>query len=216
MEGFTKIIDILKIPLKVLLPAAWLFSAAMILFPNSWLEKLGLLQCKEESQFVLGLIFLITSCLILVYVFIYLKGQIINIISKLFMNRSTIKAFSKMSDTEKSIILKVYHSPNITCELDYGQPVVKGLIARHYLYGGGDQLVRTSIFSTAMPVKLTLQPFIYNALNYYKDKLDKEIKKAEKKISKAKNQTKISKLSNSLEELKGYYEIYFNGDRYNG
>jgi hypothetical protein len=214
MAWLTKIIEVLKIPMKVLLPAAWLFSAAMTLFSNSWLEKLGLLQWKEESQFVLGLIFLITSCLILVYVFIYFKGEITNIISKLSMNRTTIKAFLKMSNTEKAIILKVYHSPNITCELDYSHPIIHSLLARRYLYSGGEQLVTPDIFSNAMLIKLTLQPFIFNALNYYKEKLAKDIKKTEKKLGKAKKQSKINKLNGSLEVLKGYYEIYFNGDRY--
>lgn len=215
-DWITKIVEILKIPVRVLLPAAWLFSAATTLFPYKWLHKLGLWQWTNENKFILGLIFLITSCLILVYVFIFLKTQITKIISKLFMNRTTINAFAKMSDTEKAIILKVYNSPNITCELDFGHPVIKGLIARHYLYGGGEQLVRTSAFSTAMPIKLTLQPFIYNALNYLEDKLVKEIEKTKKKINKCKKQSKISKLNNYLKELEGYYKMYFDGDMYNG
>ena len=212
MAWITKLVEFLKIPVKVLLPATWLFSAAVILFPDRWLDKLGVLQWKIGNQFALGLIFLITSCLILVYSFIYLKKQTSKAISRLSLNRATIKSFFKMSDIEKAIILKVYHSPNITCELDYGQPVVKGLIARHYLYGGGEQRVITSAFSTALPVKLTLQPYIYDALNYYKNKLAKQIQQIERKLSKKKKQSSNSKLNARLEELKGYYNMYFNGD----
>ncbi len=212
MAWITKLVDFLKIPVKVLLPATWLFSAAVILFPDRWLDKLGVLQWKNGNQFALGLLFLITSCLILVYSFIYLKKQTSKAISRLSLNRATIKSFFKMSDIEKAIILKVYHSPNITCELDYGHPVVKGLIARQYLYGGGDQLVKMNFFSNAIPIRLTLQPYIYDALNYYKSKLAKQIQQIERKLSRKKKQSSNSKLNARLEELKGYYNMYFNGD----
>ncbi|MDY4231611.1 super-infection exclusion protein B [Faecousia sp.] len=209
MEWITKLIDLLKVPLKVLLPSAWLFSSAMTLFPDRWLEKLGLLEWKNEHLFAFGLILIITSCLILVYSFIYTKSKITHLISKLFLNRNTMKKFSSMSDVEKAIILKLYHSPAFTCELDYGQPVIKGLVARNYLYGGGQQLVRTSLYSTALPVKLTLQPFVYQALDYYKEKLSREIEKTEKKIAKTKRESKLSKLNYKLYELKDCYEAYF-------
>ena len=75
MEWITKLIDLLQVPLKVLLPSAWLFSSAMTLFPDNWLEKLGLLEWKNEHQFAFGLILIITSCLILVYSFIYVKSK---------------------------------------------------------------------------------------------------------------------------------------------
>ena len=61
MEWITKLIDLLKVPLKVLLPSAWLFSSAMTLFPDRWLEKLGLLEWKNGHQFAFGLILIITS-----------------------------------------------------------------------------------------------------------------------------------------------------------
>ena len=216
MTWLTKLIENLKIPLKVILPAIWLFSAAISLFSDKWLAKLGLLEWKRENQFILGLIFLIASCFILVYIFIYIKIKIINAISNLFMNRNTIKKFSKMSDAEKIILLKVYHSPNITCELDFCQPIVKGLIARNYLYGGGQQIVQTIPFSTVVPIKLTLQPFIYNALTYLEDKLIYKIRKIENKINKTNNQDKIKKLNLKLKDLKEIKAMYFNGEIYHG
>lgn len=125
-----------------------------------------------------------------------------------------MKRISNMSDIERVIILKLYHSTAFTCELDYGQPVIKGLVARNYLYGGGQQLVRTPLYSTVLPVKLTLQPFVYRALDYYRDKLSREIQKTEKRISKAKSKTKLDKLKVKLNELNDCYEAYYNESIY--
>ncbi len=209
LEWISKLIDILKVPLKVLLPSSWIFSSIMTFSPDAWLKKVGLLEWKNENQFVFGLMFIITSCLILVYAFIYATSIITTFISKFFLNRNTMKRFSRMSDFEKVIILKLYHAPTFTCELDYGHPVVKGLVARNYLYAGDHQLIQTTIFSTALPIKLTLQPFVYRALDYYKEKLSREIEKTEKRLKKTKNNKKRSCFSQKLNELKDYYEAYF-------
>ena len=214
MEWISKLVDILKVPLKVILPSSWLFSSAMAFFPDKWLGKLGLLEWRNDYKFVFGLAFIITTCLILVYSFIFAKSKISHFVSKLFMNRNTMKRISNMSDIERVILLKLYHSPAFTCELDYGQPVIKGLVARNYLYGGGQQLVRTPLYSTALPIKLTLQPFVYRALDYYRDKLSREIQKTENRISKAKSKTKLDKLKIKLNELKDCYEAYYNESIY--
>lgn len=42
MEVKFNIPDWLKIPLNILLPAIWLFSGMLLLFPDSWLETLYL------------------------------------------------------------------------------------------------------------------------------------------------------------------------------
>ncbi len=214
MEWISKLVDILKVPLKVILPSSWLFSSAMAFFPDKWLGKLGLLEWRNDYRFIFGLVFIISTCLILVYLFIFAKSKISNFVSKLFMNRNTMKRISNMSDIERVIILKLYHSPAFTCELDYGQPVIKGLVARNYLYGGGQQLIRTPLYSTALPVKLTLLPFVYRALDYYRDKLSRDIQKTEKRISKAKRKTKLDKLGIKLNELKDCYEAYYNESIY--
>lgn len=133
MEWISKLADVLKVPLKVLLPSSWLFSSAMAFLPNKWLNKLGLLAWRNEYKFVLGLVFVITTCLILVYSFIFAKSKIASWVSKRFMNRNTMRRILSMSDIERVIILKLYHSPAFTCELDYGEPVIKGLLARNYL-----------------------------------------------------------------------------------
>ena len=74
MEVKLNIPEWLKIPLNVLLPALWLFNGMLLLIPDKWLNMLYLLKWKNENGFTIGLSFLIVSCLLLVYLFFYLKN----------------------------------------------------------------------------------------------------------------------------------------------
>ena len=50
MEVKLNIPDWLKIPLNVLLPAIWLISGMLLLFPDKWLTTLYLLEWKIENE----------------------------------------------------------------------------------------------------------------------------------------------------------------------
>ena len=64
MEQLINVINVLKIPLKVLIPTACLCCGALLLLEEEILEKLYLLQWKNENGFIIGVIFLITISLI--------------------------------------------------------------------------------------------------------------------------------------------------------
>ena len=92
MEWLSKLVNVLKIPLKILLPAAWLFSGLMTLLPAEVLEKFSLLDWKNENGFVFGLLFLITSCLIAIYVIYFAKEKLSDVIFQEYPNW-TIRAW---------------------------------------------------------------------------------------------------------------------------
>jgi len=115
-----------------------------------------------------------------------------------------------MSNMEIAIIIELYNSPGYSNTLNYNDPIVKGLLARNFIYGGG-QFVELG-FDNSLPMKFALQPLIYQALDYYKPKLEKEICKLESKIHKEKNETKKTQLAKSLKNMKENYNgIYNNG-----
>lgn len=161
MEWFSKVVDVLKIPLKILLPALWLFSGALTFLNEDVLTKLYLLEWKNENGFILGLIFVITSCFIVVYACFHLKDRLSNLIFKLTLKRKTMKRIFKLNDMELSVILRLYNSPGYSYTLDYNEPIIQGLLARNLIYSGSQQRVTMSVVDNAVPLRLTLQPFVY-------------------------------------------------------
>ena len=105
-----------------------------------------------------------------------------------------------MNETEQAIIFKLYFSPGYTHQLDYNQPIVQGLLARKYIYMGGQQQVSLDIRTNCIPAFFTLQPFVYQSLNHHKDKLEKKINRLEQKLQKRKTSNRISKRLDSLKD----------------
>ena len=134
MEVKFDIPEWLKIPLNILLPAIWIFSGMLLLFPDSWLETLYLLEWRNEKGFAIGLTFTVVSCLLLVYFLFYTKKLISAVLYKVTYKRKTMHRITGMNDTERAIIFKLYNSKGYTCDLDYNQPLTQGLLARNYIY----------------------------------------------------------------------------------
>lgn len=211
MEVKFNIPDWLKIPLNILLPAIWIFSGMLLLFPDSWLETLYLLEWRNEKGFAIGLTFVVASCLLLMYFLFYLKKLISTIMYNLTYKRKTMRRIADMNDAERAIIFKLYNSLGYTCELDYNQPLTQGLLARNYIYMGGQQQVTLDVFSNCIPARFTLQPFVYQTLDYYRPKIEKYIEKMEKHVSKTKNVSKKKKLSSEISITRENYDYMYGG-----
>ncbi len=203
--------DWLKIPLKILLPALWIFSGTMILLPDEWLQKLYLLEWAQKNGFAFGLIFVVDSCLLLVYLVFYAAKKVCSLYYKLTLKRRTFKNITNMSDIQQAIIYKLYNSPGFTAQLDFNQPVVQGLLGLNYIFMGGQQQVTMYRLSNSIPALFTLQPFVYQALDHYRPKLEKEIEKMERKTGKVKDASKKKLLAEKLQNAREHYDVMYNG-----
>lgn len=216
MDWITKAIDILKIPLKILLPALWIFSGLMTLLNDEVLLKFNLLDWKTENGFVFGLMFLITSCLIVVYLGYFLKEKVADIYTRLTRNRRTIKRLGRMNGTQLAIIRKLYTSEGYTATLNFSEPLVQALLAEGYIYAGGEQLVSVDTRNNVIYTKFTLQPFVCWALDYYKPKIAKHISKQEERVDKEKEPNKKARLLDELSNIKENYKLFYDGGNENG
>ena len=88
MEWLNKIPNWIRIPIKVLLPALTIFSGIMLFSGDNVIEALYMSDFKEKNGSSLGLIFIITLSLEIVYAFYYLhdKYKVYNIPKKLQSN----------------------------------------------------------------------------------------------------------------------------------
>ena len=110
---------------------------------------------------------------------------------------------------ERDILLKMYNMPGYTMDIDFNHPVTKALLARNYVYTGNNQIVSMDVFTNEMPIKVTLQPFVYQAFDYLKIKMKREICKLEKRISKEKNVQIKQKNTEELIQMKQTFtEMY--------
>lgn len=214
MEFTLNIPDWLKIPINILLPALWLVSGILLFLPDTVLEQFYLLDLCNKHGSKIGLAFVVTSALLFMYAFFFVKKLISAIIYKLTFKWKTMNRISEMNDAEKGIIVRLYNSPGYSGQLDYNQPIVQGLLARNYIYMGGTQQVTAYLDSNAIYANVTLQPFVYQTLDHYQAKMEKIMSKLEKKISKGKKAEKKSKLRKELSDLRGIYDLIYNGGIY--
>lgn len=200
MDWISKLISTLKIPLKILLPTACIFSGVMIFLPDTILSKLNLLEWSNENGFVFGLLFTISICLITIYVLYYFGDKLKNLILKLTLNRRTAKKMAKFSDRECELIIYLYKQEGYTGTIDYSDPVTKSLIARRYVYIGNNALVEVGL-GNEMITNGTLQPFVWQSLNWLEQKLERRINKLNIKKAKTKKTNKLFALEKELSEL---------------
>lgn len=205
----------LKIPLHILLPALWIFGCLVLFLPDTILEKINILSWRNENGFWIGVGFLIVTCLLIIYVVYFGITLTRSVFLNITRNRRTINKISRMNDMEQAIIFHMYNKPGYTMELDYNDPITKGLLARNYIYTGNNQIISMDVFTNALPIKATLQPFVYQAIDAMKPKMKKEIKKQESKIKKETNASKKQKLNEEIIDMKKMFEDIF-GEIYVG
>ena len=192
MEGIIKkIIEYIKIPLKVLLPAVCIFSGFVLLASDNLLGKLNLLEWSNKNGFVFGLLFIISLSLIIVYFLLFLKDTAFLVWNKSNHLRKHFKRIVELNDMELAIIAYMYNSPGYTQSLDYNKAIVQGLASRGYIYSGGSQYVRMSVLDPSLHINFCLQTFVWKALDKYLPILYQKCEKLSKELPKTKCKWKI-------------------------
>ena len=206
MDNVPKFLKILNIPLKILLPSVCVFTGLILFLPEKVLNKLYLYEWKNENGFVLGLFFIISLTLILIYVLYFVIKFVRRKVNLIFRKRRSFKSLKELNGVELSIIAYVYSSPNYTSVFDYNQPIIKGLLERGYLYTGSQQLVYDYI--EGIKLNVMLMPNIIECLDYYLPKLKNEIVELRKKLNDEKDINKQNKIKENLENLEDWYESF--------
>lgn len=209
MEFLSKLIDIVKVPLKVLLPAVWLFSGIITLSNDVLLSRLHIQDWCNDNRFIFGIIFLVTSCLVLVYIIIFLKDKIASLISDATRHKKIMKKIMALDDTRLGVIVEMYNSPGYSKAYNYCEPIIQSMCSEGYLYSGSQQLVTIDVFTNEMPVKFTLRASIFQTLNHYKPKLEKDIEKLKKRIAGERNLNNKEILQNQLNNLIDNYNFIY-------
>lgn len=209
MEVKLNIPDWLKIPLKIVIPTAFIASGCLVMLPKDILSLLYLLEWRDNYGFYIGLLFLISASLIVVYFLYYLKVGFCILWNKFFAKRQTIKRIMEMNVAEQTVIFGLYHSDSYTAKLDYNQPIVKGLLFRGYIYTGSDQMVTTDPYTNRVPINCTLQPSVYQALTYSERKLQKRMQKLSNRIQRVKDTQKKERLQRKYDDLKDNYNNFY-------
>ncbi len=75
------------------------------------------------------------------------------------------------------------------------------------------QQVTLDVYTNSITAKFTLQPFVYQTLDYYKDKLEKEIVKQKKRVEKSRKPDKKKKLQEELENIQDHFNDIYDGGR---
>lgn len=203
MELWSKLIEIIKIPLKILLPSVWVFSTILLFSSDSFIEKINLVEFREKNGFYFGLIFLISTSLIIIYLIHFLYQKIYKLISAHNANKKNLKIIFNLNEVEQGCILKLYNSEIYTECLSYTEPIVKGLIARRFIYIGNNAQLEMD-YNGDYGVKCTLQPHVYNALRWGEEEISKKMKKLLKRKSQKKNTIKLDK---KIDTLQHYQKI---------
>jgi hypothetical protein len=167
-EWVTKLISVIKIPIKILIPAIWLFSFIVIISSDGFLSQLGVLEWRNNNKFVFGLLLLISSCLIAIYVLYYLIRFLAWLFQNKFFKLRYAAKIIKLSQKEKEILLYLFNSDGYTNSIDYADPVIKRLIARDYIYIGNN--VPVTGYGNQMIVNGTLQPAVWKTMEWLKNK----------------------------------------------
>ena len=205
-EWFSKIISVVKIPLRILLPTVCLFSAFFVFATDEVLDKLGMLTWSKDNKFAFGISFIISMCLLLVYCISFIKSKLVEIYRNKTLNKKSLKSFADLSDAEKGIILYLYNSDGFTNTIDYANPIVKGLIYRNYIFIGNNVPCQLD-WNNRIMIQGTLQPFVWQALDWLGNKADEEINKLQQKKLKCKDSKKKDKIEKEIAEIQELVSI---------
>lgn len=120
-------IALLKLPPSIL-SALSLGSGLVLFLPNWILIKLGLNNMLPIWRTIIGIIFIITSCLLAIYVLIKLFKILARFIELFFTKISISKTINALSDEELKILIMLYRTPNFSSNLPLSDGITSRLI----------------------------------------------------------------------------------------
>ena len=128
-EAIKNFIEFLKLP-PTILAALAMVSGAILFLPEFLLDKFGLSNISDLWKNIIGLVFLITSALLFIYLVIYICKKASVLCSKMVFKRNFSLNMKSLSPQEKAILMKLYNEPNWTADLQSFDGIVARLVSK--------------------------------------------------------------------------------------
>lgn len=198
MDWFTKIPEWIKIPVKILLPALWLFSFLILIISEEFLNKIFLLEFRNQNGFVIGLIFIISTTLIISYGGSYLFDKIKKYINK----NEKINMLFSLTGKEKEVLFGMFNSDSKAGLFDMSDPVIHSLLNRGLIGQGQQQASSEYLMYGIIALNYYIFPYVVQLLENGFFYLEKKQKKLNNKLKHCKNSNKKKKLDEKLKHCK--------------
>ena len=202
MEWLSKLPQWVKIPLKIFLPGMTIFSGLIMFSNDNLLEKLYLLEFRENNGFVFGLLFTICISLIIVYIIYFVYKKMNKVCDSFFLERKYYKLFNDLADVYKKQLILMYKSPTHSLKMDMNNSVTSYLEAIHAI-GRSNISVMHTMFD------YYLQPWVEKSIQRLCNEIDNKIIKARKKARKLCNETEINKINDEIKKIEEFL-LYVN------
>lgn len=206
MDWLNKIPNWIKIPLKILLPALFIFSGFLLLIDDNLAEKLYLKDFRQGNGFAFGIIFTITLSLILVYIIVFASKPImLRINAKRYKHRIK-KQIHEMQDAEKIVIYGLFNEPTHAFKFPMSDPTINLLKAKDFVFTYTQETDAITYFGHRA-INYIIQPIVLECLQEMLKKIDKKALKIKKNIKKCKDSNKKARLQ---EQSKMYQNLVKN------
>lgn len=192
---------LIQLPIKVTVVMLTLCSGIILMSNDSILGRLYLLEFREKYGFVIGLTFLLSVCTIVVYSATYLFTAISD---GMFTERKQWKQAKRLltlNPYELGLIYSLYSRPNYTENVNIFEPMIQGLLQRHYIYTSRMHYMSFDRYGNPTPIPVTLQPDVVSILLFLEEKADSELTRLEKKLQTEKRTEKIVKLNEEIHAI---------------
>jgi len=152
MEWLSKIVDIIKIPIKYFW-MIFLMSLFLISLPDSWLNNIKLLDFRNTYHLYISLALIITLCLITVESSLFIYRKIKSNFSLKNYKKNLLTNLTRLDPQEQSVLREFFLQNQNTLRLPYDEPIVAGLIKKGILKIIG-QLGEKSLAGVLLPIEI--------------------------------------------------------------
>ena len=165
MEFLKSIFDLTKLPSRFFV----LFSviSGFILFgENELLEKIKLLKLKDDFGIYVGLVFLLSTGIVLINIIIWIFSEIKRQINKFKLKKHCVEIINNLDFQEKSVLREFFLNNQSSIDMPIDDAVISGLLNKGILkinkqFGG-------SFIMTGMTAPVSINKIVEKYINFDK------------------------------------------------
>lgn len=133
MEWISKLIDINKIPIKIVV-LIWIISWLLLYLPPDFINGLNLTEFKSDYGKYFGIAFLTSSAFLLIMFVAWIINKISNQIRQGKYKTIIREAIDQLDMHEKSVLREFFIQGKHTLKMPIDDPTVSGLLSKRVLY----------------------------------------------------------------------------------